>query len=270
MIPPHGLPRFETTPIEAPISNSWIEEVEGEMHDDGAFEGTVHISARGEVELSLRQAFIGPIESLRPITVQGVVKGIDRRTDKISDVKVSDPTATNEPFTLSFRVGMPHFADFLPGIAKFRFPLADFDLPSAVEKGMMDRSGGWHRVESEPVLLGPTGKRIYRITLKLPPGFYPHLPESVVFECSGGMYRTTYKWDGISLTVQRDLILTRGRLPPHLRDEYSAFRTKVVKDAQQLVQVQGPRAAGARATDKCEAAQLHTCSGHFGSVRTLR
>ncbi|HYT19902.1 MAG TPA: DUF3857 and transglutaminase domain-containing protein [Candidatus Polarisedimenticolia bacterium] len=79
VIPLHGVPRFETTPMESPISNSWLEEVEGEMHDDRTFEGRVHITARGDVELPLRQAFIGAIESVWPTTVQGVVKGIDRK-----------------------------------------------------------------------------------------------------------------------------------------------------------------------------------------------
>src|SRR5437762_4910008 len=102
-------------------------------------------------------------------------KGSIGRTDKISDIKISDPSATSEPFTLSF-VSMPHFAQFLSGVAKFRFPLADLDLPSAVEKGLMDRSGGWHRVESEPVRLGPFGKRIQNY-LETPFRFLPPLAE---------------------------------------------------------------------------------------------
>jgi hypothetical protein len=236
VIPSRGAPRFEKTPSSCPIANTWSEEVEGTILNDGALEAKVHIRARGDVEFSLRQAFIGPIESVWPIVVQMNVKGIERRTDEISEVKIGDPTATNESFTLSFRVRKPHFADFSQGIARFRFPLADFDLPSAVEQGMMDKGGGWHRIESEPVPLGPPGKRLYRITLKLPYGFYPHLPESVIFECSGGEYRATYEWDGISLTAQRDLLFTRERLPAHLRNEYSAFRTRVEKDEEWVVQ----------------------------------
>jgi hypothetical protein len=167
--------------------------------------------------------------------VQEIVKGIDRRTDKVSDIKISDPTATNEPFTLFFHVSRPHFTDLSQGIAKFQFPLADFDLPSAVENGITDSNGGWHRVKSESVLLGPPVKRIYNLTLELPPGFYPHLPESVVLECSGGTYHATYKWDGTSLTVERDWILSKQHLPAHLRGKYAAFRTRVVEDTEQIV-----------------------------------
>jgi hypothetical protein len=236
VIPRNGVPRFQKTPTEAPVPNTWIEEVHGKMGNNGALEATVHISARGDVELLLRQAFISSFESAWPIAVQEIVKGIDRRTDKVSDIKISDPTATNEPFTLSFRISRLHFSDFSRGVAKFQLPLADFDLPSAVENGITDRNGGWHRIKSEPVLLGPPGKRVFSLALELPPGFYPHLPESAVLQCSGGTYRAAYKWDGTSLTVERDLIFRKEQLPAHLREEYSAFRTKVVEDIEQIVE----------------------------------
>ncbi len=231
VIPRDGVPHFEKLPAVSPVSNVWTEEVEAKLQDDGSLEATVNTSVRGDAEVLLRQAFIGPIEPVWPITVQGVIKGIDRRTDKVSDVKISDPTATNEPFRLSFRLTRARFTGRSGQTVKFRLPLQDFDLPTAVEEGVADASGGWHRVESEPVRLGPPGEQSYRFKLELPPGFSPQVPESVSFECSGGTYRATYRSAGSSVTAERVLIFRKDNLPAHLRDEYAAFREKVLQDA---------------------------------------
>ena len=134
VIPPDGVPHFEKVAAESAVPNIWTEEVEGKVQDDGTLEATVNTTVRGDAEVLLRQAFIGPIEPVWPITVQGVIKGIDRRTDKVSDVRISDPTATNEPFSLSFRLTRPHFTGRAGQTVKFRLPLR-FDLPTAMEEG---------------------------------------------------------------------------------------------------------------------------------------
>jgi transglutaminase-like putative cysteine protease len=231
VIPPDGVPHFEKVTAESPVPNLWTEEVQGKVQDDGTLEATVSVTVRGDAEVSLRQAFIGTIESAWPITVQGVIKGTDRRTDKISEVKISDLSATNEPFRLSFRVTRLHFTDLAKQTIKFRLPFQAFDVPSAVEEGVTDASGGWRRVESEPVRLGPPGERSYRFKLELPPGFSPQVPESISFECSGGTYRASYSRDGRFVTVERSLALSRENLPAHLRGEYAGFREKVLHDA---------------------------------------
>jgi transglutaminase-like putative cysteine protease len=241
VIPPDGVPHFEKVAAESPVPNIWTEEVHGKVQDDGTLEATVNITVRGDAEVSLRQAFIGPTEPVWPITVQRVFKGIGRRTDKVSEVKISDPAATNEPFSLSFQLTRPHFTDLAGQTVKFRLLLHDVDLPTAVEEGVTDASGGWHRVRSEAVHLGPPGEHIYKIELKLPSGFSPQVPQPVNFECSGGTYRATYRSAGSSVTAERVLIFRKDYLPAHLRDEYAGFRERVVEDAERVI--------SARATD---------------------
>lgn len=233
LIPPDGVPHFEKTPTKAPVPNTWSEEIDGKITGDGTLDATVKITARGDSELSLREAFIGPVESAWPFTIQGVIKGIKRKADKITDIKISDPAATNEPFSLTFQISSPNFAHFDKGNATFRLPLADLNLPSAEEQGVMDATGDWHRVKAEPVRLGPPGERVYRIGLQLPPGFsLDRLPESVILKHPGGTYQAVYKWDSSSLSAERRLILQRDHLPAQLRNEYAGFRDKVAEDSE--------------------------------------
>jgi Domain of Unknown Function with PDB structure (DUF3857)/Transglutaminase-like superfamily len=238
VISPYGAAHFETTPADAPVPNTWSEEIEGSVNEDETLEATVNIIARGDTELSLREAFIGPIESVWPITVQGVIKGINRGVDKISNVTISDPTDTSVPFALSFRISRQHFIPLTERTAKFRLPLADFDLPAAEEQGVMDVRGGWHRIESEPVRL-ERGERSYMIKLRLPSGCSPELPPALTFEHQGGTYRAAYHWDGSSIIAERVLVVRQDRLPARLRYEYAGFRKKVLEDAERVVSVRG-------------------------------
>jgi hypothetical protein len=235
LMPWDGVPHFEKTPTETPLANRWTEEVTGRIGEDGTLEAAVQITARGDAELGLRQAFIGPVEAAWPATVEGVVKGIDRKTDKVSDVKIGDPTDTSKAFTLSFRFSRPHFASFAKGEAKFRLPLAGIDLPSAEEEGVMDTAGGWHRVEAEPVRLGLPGERSYGVKLELPLGCSPELPGSVFLKQAGLTYSGTYNSDGSSLTAERDLTLTKDHLAANFRVEYAVFREKVLADVNRIL-----------------------------------
>jgi hypothetical protein len=236
VIPPDGEPHFETTPSEAPMPNTWVEEVDGKVGDDGSLQATVTITARGDAELGIRQAFIGPVESVWPFTVQGVVKGIDRRADKVSDVKISGPTDTERPFVLTFRITMPHFLDFSESEAKFKLPLAELHLPPAEEQGVTD-AAGWHRLESEPVHLEPPGKRTYKFKLELPSSVSVQLPESVTSEHSWGTYRASYKWNAGSLAAERELVFSKDQLRAQLREEYATFRQKALSDSERVLKV---------------------------------
>jgi len=237
VMPPDGKPHFEKTPSDASVPNIWVEEVDGQVDEDGTLQATVSITAHGDAELTIRQSFIGPVESVWPFTVQAVVKGIDRRADKVSAVKISGPTDTNQPFALTFRISKPHFLDFSKSGAKLKLPLSDLHLPPAEEQGVTDATG-WHRLESEPVRLEPPGKRTYRIKLELPPTLSIELPESVAFAHAGGTYRASYKWDAGSLVVERELTFSKDQLPAQLREEYAAFRSKALSDEERALKVQ--------------------------------
>jgi hypothetical protein len=237
VIPPDGAPHFEETPADSPVPNTWLEEIDGKVSEDGTLDATVSITARGDAELSPRQAFIGPVESVWPYTVQGVVKGINRRTDKVSEVKISDPKATNEPFTFSFRVSKPLFVDLSKGAIEFRLPLSDFGLPPSDVQGVTD-ARVWHRLGSEAVHLGPPGKRTYRVKLELARSFALETPAPLTLERDYGSYRASYKLDSNSLTAEREFVTSKDELPPATAGEYSVFRKKVIADLERIVPVQ--------------------------------
>jgi hypothetical protein len=237
VIPSDGASHLGSTPTGTPAPNTYLEEVDGKISADGTLEVTVSITARGDAELPIRQAFVSSVESANPWTVMGVLKGIKAKARQVSDVKIADPVDTSKAFTLSFRLCEPGFIVFAKNEGRFRLPLANIDLPSAEEQGVTDIAGGWHRVGSEPVRLGPPGERSYRLKLELPRGSSFQLPGFVSLNQPGVSYRAIYSSNAGSLSAKRDLILTSDYLAAKFRQKYASFSKKVVADVKQILTV---------------------------------
>jgi Domain of Unknown Function with PDB structure (DUF3857)/Transglutaminase-like superfamily len=246
VIPPDGTAHLEETPADAPVPNTWLEEIDGKINENGTLDARVNITARGDAELSLRQAFVGPIESVWPITVRGAVKGINRRADKVSDIKISDPTATNEPFKLSFQISKPFFLNPAKGTTDFKLPLSDFRLPPSGEEGVTDATG-WHRLQSKAVLLGPTGECAYRIRLQLPKEFEAEIPPSFTLKRNFAEYESAYNLEGNSVTAERKLLIREEEIPSRADKEYSVFQRRVIADLAEGIKV---RVANKRAPER--------------------
>lgn len=236
-MPPDGTPHFEETAAGSPVPNTWVQEIEGKVSEDGTLDATVRITARGDSELAPRQVFIGPAESVWPFTVQGIVKGIDRRVDKVSDVKISDPTTTNEPFTLSFRISKPRFLDLSMGVIQFKLPMVDVPLPSVEGEGVTNGSR-WYRIESEPLHLGPPSEHTYKIKLELPQGFKLITPSDFESERPYGTYQASYKLERNFVMAECTLVIRKDELPSTLVEDYSAFRRKILADSGQSLEAQ--------------------------------
>jgi len=219
---------LERTPAEALVPNTWSEEIEGKVAENGTLDATVKITARGDAELPLRQAFLLLAGSMRPWGVQGAVMGIDRN-DKVTDVKMSDPIATNEPFILSFHLTKPIFVRVWEKESSAKLPLSDCRL---------DALGGyptrWDNGDSSPVRLGPPRECSYRITIAFPERVAAAAPTAISLQSDYASYKASYKLEGHVLTASRTLITYMDELPPSLTESYQAFRQRVLTDSVSL------------------------------------
>lgn len=233
-----GTSQFEKTPAEPLIPSSLVEEIEGVVSKVGTLDAIMRITARGDAELSLRQAFVGPVESVWPFTVEGVIKGIDRKVDKVSDVKITEPTSTKEPFRLSFQISKPLFLDVSKPAIVFNLPFTDLQLPSAEEKGITDALGDWHRLQSEPVNLGPPRHSTYRARLQFVDlGATPANPQPVTLNRGYALYKATFSVEHNSLMAEQTLNITESELPTKQREDYREFREKALENSEQRIQL---------------------------------
>jgi hypothetical protein len=226
VIPPDGLPHFEKTPESVLVPSTWSEEVIGEVAENGTLDATVRIVARGDAELSIREAFVGPVPSVWPLTVRGIVKGIDRKADEVTDVVISDPTATNEPFTASFRIKKPIFIPVWEKEWAVTLPFSDFHLPSV--EGDYKGGAEWRRADS--IELGQPSKFSYSIRVRLKQKFTPNVPPPLTLTREYALYQAAYNFQGDLLSAERKLVTIDKELPMAASNDYDNFRQQVLSD----------------------------------------
>ena len=126
----------------------------------------MHYEFRGDEELLLRSVFRRVPQANWQRVVENVNAGLG---GDITNLKVSDPAATREPFTLSYDVSKVNFLDWSKKKTEIALPLVQFNLPEV--DGDDDNDA-----DSEPLKLGPKAEYSYQIKLELPAKYTAHVP----------------------------------------------------------------------------------------------
>src|SRR6202162_1152288 len=245
VIPPDGTPRLEDTPADTPMPDSEISEVDGKVNDIGKLEAHVHYTFRGDEELMLRSVFRRVPEAQWQRVVENVNAGMG---GDITNLKISDPAATREPFTMSYDVARPNFLDWSKKKSDLTLPLCQFNLP---DLGNSDDDGD---ADNETLKLGPKAEYVYKIKLELPAKYTAHAPLALSVRRDYAEYQATYKLEGTTFSAARTLTLRQSELPATRASDYQAFRHTVGSDLGQFLSVENtvagaPGAPADMATD---------------------
>src|SRR6202162_5182901 len=228
VIPVDGSPHLEDTPADTPMPDSEISEVEGKINEIGKLEVHVHYTFRGDEELMLRSIFRRVPESQWQRVVESVNAGMG---GEVTHLKISDPAATREPFTMAYDVAMPNFLDWSKKKSDFLLPLCQFNLP---DLGVSDESDA----DAEPLKLGPKAAYAYKIKLELPAKYTARAPLPFSLKRDYADYRATYKLEGNAFSAARTLVLRQDELPAPRAEDYQSFRHAVGYDLAQVLSVE--------------------------------
>jgi tetratricopeptide (TPR) repeat protein len=179
----------------------------------------------GDSEIRMRQVFRNAASAQWQQIVEGMssMEGLGK---DVSEVKVSDPAATREPFKLSYRVVKANYLDQSKKKVELKLPLPILGLATADPDDANN---------PDPIKLGPENSRDYNIRLEFPAKYTVRalLPFSLTRDY--GNYEAVYKLEGNIFTAERKLRVSQGELPSSRVQDYLAFRRSVVADlAQQL------------------------------------
>ena len=224
-IPPH----LQMTPSDTPMPDSEITDVTGKINDIGKLEAHVQYTFRGDEELMLRSVFRRVPEANWQRVVENVNSGLG---GDITNLKVSDPAATREPFTLSYDISKVNFLDWSKKKSEIALPLVQFDLPE------VDDDDAATAADGDLLRLGPKGDYSYKIKLELPAKYTAHAPLAISLKRDYANYEATYKIDGDVFTAGRKLTLVQDEIPPSRASDYSSFRRAVGSDLNQLLSVE--------------------------------
>jgi tetratricopeptide (TPR) repeat protein/transglutaminase-like putative cysteine protease len=232
VIPADGsAPHLEETPADTPMPDSEISEVDGKINEIGKLEAHVHYTFRGDEELMLRSIFRRVPEAQWQRVVENVNSGMG---GDITNLKISDPAATREPFTMSYDVAKPNFLDWSKKKSDLTLPLCQFNLPDLGD-GDDDGDGD---ADAEPLKLGPKAEYAYKIKLELPAKYTAHAPLPFSLKRDYAEYQAMYKLEGTTFTAARTLTLRQAELPAPRASDYQAFRHAVSSDLGQFLSIE--------------------------------
>ncbi len=227
VIPASGVPHLEETPADTPMPDSEVSEVEGKINEIGKLEAHVHYTFRGDEELMLRSIFRRVPEAQWLRVVENVNSGIG---GDVTNLKISDPAATREPFTMSYDVARPNYLDWSKKKSDLTLPLCQFNLPN-----LGDDDGD---PDAEPLKLGPKAEYAYKIKLELPARYTAHAPLPFSLKRDYAEYEATYTLQGTTFSAGRTLTLRQDELPAPRAEDYQAFRRAVNSDLGQFLSLE--------------------------------
>ena len=226
--PPSSVaPHLLETPADTPMPDTEVSQITGKINDIGKLEAHVHYEFRGDEELMLRSIFRRVPQANWQRVVENVNAGLG---GDITNLKISDPAATREPFTMSYDVSKPNFLDWSKKKTEIVLPLVQFNLP--------DINDDDSDADSEPAKLGPKADYSYNITLELPAKYTAHAPLAFSLKRDYAEYEATYKLEGGVFTARRKLTMRQDELPVARAADYESFRRAVGADLAQKLSLE--------------------------------
>lgn len=214
--------RLAESPASGPVQSMSTQEITGSLGDQGAFNGTVQLVTRGDLELVFRSVFRMTPQAKWKEVLEGLNSNIGPGGD-ISDWKVSDPVATREPLRIDYTVSKPALVDWTRKTATLKLPYASITLPEVSEKS------------THPLRIWGPFLIDYKLDLTLGPAYSPRAPLPVSVTRDYGHYRSVYTLTGRRFTAHRQLELRAESLPAERAADFNAFRRAVVSDGQQTL-----------------------------------
>jgi tetratricopeptide (TPR) repeat protein/transglutaminase-like putative cysteine protease len=258
VIPASGTPHLEDTPADTPMPDSEASEIDGKINEIGKLEAHVHYVFRGDEELLLRSIFRRVPQSNWQRVVENVNAGMG---GDITNLKISDPAATREPFTMSYDVSRVNFLDWSKKKMEMVLPLSSFSLP--------DVSDSDTEADAEPLKLGPKAEYSYKIKLELPAKYTARAPLPFSLKRDYAEYEATYKLESNVFIAGRKLTLHQDELPAARGPDYEAFRRAVTADLGQHLSVENTVAgalvppADMKADDLVDSGRAAMSNGNF-------
>ena len=246
-IPPEGNASLVWTPKELPFEAYDRSTLDASVGDTGTLTGHVTISGRGDSELFLRYAMRRLPSNRWKDIFDYVLAHSGLRGAEITNLKATDPSATDDPLHVEFDVSDNNYFDWSAAESKFSLPLSVVGLP-----GLDDDDDDDNDAASKPIKLGAAEEYREEQKLKFPAKYKVRAPIGVDVKRDYAEYHSIYKVEGSELTCTRTLKILMPEIPASRSEDYAAFRRVLESDRAQQVSLenQTPGAAGTGADNQ--------------------
>lgn len=228
VIPVSGTAHLEETPADPPIPNVQQQDMDGTISELGKLNAHVKITLRGDSELYMRILFrrIPRSDWTNLLKRMSLLSGLD---GEVSDPKVTDPTATREPFVVDYQLAVANFLDWTKKKSDITLPMSQINLVDADEDNT-DPNG-------DAIEFGSPAEYVFHWKLAFPEKYVTRAPLPFSMKRDYAQYEATYKVDGNVFTSQRRLFTSARELPAARVNDYVAFRHAVGVDLDQRLAI---------------------------------
>ena len=209
---------FVSTPADGPSTPTAAFRIAAELSDTGLLKGKIERSDQGDdAEVAVRLLFRRTArtqwkELAQQISYQSGFSG------DVSEVEVSSPEKTDEPFKWSYKYERKDFPDW--NDRKLASALPPMPLPAIPETGQAEH----------PIWLGSPAKASVESLVKLPAGYHPSVPKDLDLSEAFAEYHRSYQFkDGVLIT-QRTLTTKAHEIAPANLPAYKKFHEAVDAD----------------------------------------
>ncbi|MFZ1134449.1 MAG: DUF3857 domain-containing protein [Candidatus Korobacteraceae bacterium] len=236
-MPPGGTPGLVRTPADLPFASFDRSRMEGSLSDTGKLTAHFTASARGDAELGLRFGLREIPNNKWKNAFQMMLNGSPMKGGEITDLKVGDPTATENPLEVDFDIVVSNYFDWSATDPKLALPVIGIQVPPPPEDDSKNPTS---------IKLGPTTEASGEVKLGIPAKYGVHLPIGVDLKRDYAEYHSSYKFDAGQLTATRKLQILMTEIPYDRRDDYAAFKRTVDADQAQVISLdnKSPGTAG--------------------------
>ena len=224
VIPNSQPPRLVKTPSDPPFRNFRRFEIDARLNDYGVLTGKMRHTYRGDSEVILRALFRQYPQSQWKDLVQGIAQGMGYGGD-VSEVEVSSPEDTSEPFQYSNKYTRKDYPDWAN--RRITPPLGIVGIPEIKDD----------EKRTQPILLGG-GEEITDIArLELPKGYSPQLSPGVDLVRDFAEYHSRYTFKDRVFTAEVRLVTKQTQLALTELKNYQSFQKAISNDQNQYTQL---------------------------------
>jgi transglutaminase-like putative cysteine protease len=222
--------------LEQPVTaNQTTNVIHGDLGQDGGFNGRYTEQARGEAEYSLRRS-LAAAPTMTAKEKDGLARALANQVfdgaagDSLTLFDGRDLSAVPE---ISVRVRAPRAAARSGGDFILTLPLPGYSV-SEMAAELESHTPRRYPIDAAKVL-GPSSVR-WDLQLVVPEGWKAKLPANVTAGSRFGTYRSSYRQEGGTVRVERELTGARGLEPPERVGELITWLKAIAADdAQYLV-----------------------------------
>ncbi len=262
IIPQEGTPHLEETPADPPMVNRQFSEIDGKVNEFGKMEAHVRYEMRGDTELYMRMLFrhVPRNKWTEWVKQMNVYSGL---SGDVSELNVSDPAQTHEPFKFDYKIVAGNFLDWSKKKSDLMLPLSQISMADADED------------DSDPVKIGSPVEYRYKLRIEFPAKYTEKAPLPFSMKRDYAHYDASYKVQENVFTAERTLVTAINELPSPRASDYLAFRRAVMADAGQHLSIDSSAAgtptlaADLKGDDLYDAAKASYERGNFKAAAEL-